>query len=235
MAGILYGNSNGLFFNVVLWFLPCLFVTRLVFWVFTHFIKDSSRILFGLLGLSIISYLLSLLFPGIKLPFGIETALTAVVFYGFGYLWNVEGQKVIAKIHIPSYALIGLALCVLIVFASINFNLYGYQIDMRLNRYSNYVFFYIAAISGISAVVLGSIALKKNDILEKIGKYSLPLFVWHMIVFTYLTQITRVFISSETFTQYRTFVIAPIFTVCTTMFILGVMYLIDLAKTKFIK
>jgi fucose 4-O-acetylase-like acetyltransferase len=231
MASILYGNSNGLFFNVVLWFLPCLFVTRLVFWVFTHFIKNLSRILFVLIGLSIISYIFSLVFPGIKLPFGIETAFTATVFYGLGYIWNSKGKKVMQQIQVPSFAFIGILLVVTIVFASINFNLYGYQIDMRLNRYSNYVFFYIAALSGISAVVLGSMVLKKNSLLEKIGKYSLPLFVWHIIIFTYLTQFTRLFISSELFTQYRTFVIAPIFTVSTTLLILAGSYLVTIFKT----
>jgi fucose 4-O-acetylase-like acetyltransferase len=235
MAGIIYGNSSGLFFNVVLWFLPCLFVTRLIFWVFTHFIKRSSYMILSLIVLSVISYTLSLVFPGIKLPFGIETALTALVFYGLGYIWNVEGQKLIPKINIKPNVLIGLSLFVMILFASINFNIYGYQIDMRLNRYSNYVFFYIAALSGISAIVLASIILKKNTLLEKIGKYSLPLFVWHIIVFTYLTQFTRLFISGDAFNQYRTFVIAPLFTIFTTAFILIGTHLVTILKTAQVK
>jgi fucose 4-O-acetylase-like acetyltransferase len=188
-----------------------------------------------LIGLSLVSYVVSILFPDIKLPFGIETALTATVFYGLGYLWNTNGPKLTQQIKIPIYTIMITALAVMIVSASINFELYGYQIDLRLNRYGNYLFFYLAALGGILSVATFSILLKKNSLLETIGKHSLPLFVWHIIIFTYLTEFSRQFISLESFTYYRTFVIAPIFTILTTILILVGVYISNTIKRSFTK
>ncbi|HRN96319.1 MAG TPA: acyltransferase family protein [Candidatus Levybacteria bacterium] len=230
---VLYGNSSGLFFNVVLWFLPCLFVTKLLFWIITRVSLNSKYILATLILLSAGGYIFSILYPGIKLPFGLETALNATVFFGMGYLWQAHTQKIsspLQKYAIPTFFILTL---LMIGLAQTNFNLYGYQIDMRLNRYSNYFLYYGAALSGIFAVVIVSLKLKSNRMLEHIGKQSLPLFVWHIIVFTYLTQFLRSFLSPETISTYRNLYIAPIFTIVATILILLGMYVYKRITQRF--
>lgn len=220
ILNILYGNSSGLFFNVVLWFLPCLFITKVLFWGIYKLFPTSKQLSVVLIIISIIGYITSLLFPGIKLPLGIETAITAVVFFGVGYLWHLYGQSVSQKINLSSPLLILILLMIMISLAQINFQMYGYQIDMRLNKYSNFFLFYIAALSGIFAVVLFSLKVNSQRVLEYIGKNSLTLFVWHIIVFTYLSQFTHMFIDNKTFTSLRNYYIAPIFTIVATILIL---------------
>lgn len=228
---ILYGNSSGLFFNVVLWFLPVLFVTKISFWVITKLSLKTKFIFIYLVVISIIGYVFSIVFPGIKLPFGVETAITAVVFYGFGYLWNQHAEKAGTLLRKYAWLIFFICLVLSITFATVNFNWYGYQIDMRLNRYSNYFLFYAAAFCGIFATLAISKVIRNNRILEYIGKQSLPLFVWHIIVFTYLTQFTRMFIAPDTFNNLRNLYIAPAFTILATILILGTLYIYKTIKT----
>lgn len=222
---IFYGNSSGLFFNIVLWFLPVLFVTKISFWFITKLFLQTKFIFFSLISVSIIGYIFSIVFPGIKLPFGIETAITAVVFYGFGYLWSQYAEKATTVLRKYRWLIFLTCLVLSITFATINFNWYGYQIDMRLNRYSNYFLFYGAALSGIFATLAISSIIGSNRILEYIGKHSLPLFVWHIIVFTYLTQFTKIFIAPDTFNNLRNLYIAPAFTILATILILGISFM----------
>lgn len=221
VVNILYGNSSGLFFNVVLWFLPCLFMTRLFFWSITKISLNVKFLSTILILLSIVAYIFSLIYPGIKLPFGTETAMTATVFFGIGYVWQTYAQPVMRYVRSHAILLTILLISILIVLASINYDLFGYQIDMRLNRYSNYFLFYGAALSGILATTVISLKVDKSPVLEYIGKQSLPLFVWHIIIFTYLTQFTRLFVSPETFSILRNLIIAPLFTIGTIGIILG--------------
>ncbi len=220
--GVIYGNSNGLFFNVVLWFLPCLFVTKISFWLLTKISLRQKYILPALAVLSVVAYIFSLVYPGIKLPFGIETAMTATVFFGFGYLWKINEKQImetVKKIAWPTF--FGLV-AISIIFASINFDWYGYQIDMRLNRYSNFFLFYLSALSGIGATLMISYIIGSNRVLEFIGQKSLELFIWHIIVFTYFTHYLRMVINSETIDAIRNTYLAPIYTVTAIFIILAI-------------
>ena len=221
LLNIIYGNSSALFFNVVLWFLPCLFMTKVLFWGIYKVFPNSKPLAIVLIIISIFGYIFSLLFPGIKLPLGTETAITAVVFFGVGYLWYTHEQSISQKISLSNPILIFILLMIMISLAQINFQMYGYQIDMRLNRYSNFFLFYIAALSGIFAVVLFSLKINSQRILEYIGKNSLILFVWHIIIFTYLSQFAHMFIDTTTFNSLRNYYIAPLFTILATFLILA--------------
>lgn len=218
--GVMYGNSSGLFFNVVLWFLPCLFVTKIAFWMITRISQDGKFLLVSLTALSVLAYVFSLVFVGIKLPFGIESAMTATVFFGLGFLLKYKGAQILDYLQNFSWPVFFGLLTVSIVLASINFEWYGYQIDMRLNRYSNYFLFYAAAISGIGATIMLSYQIGSNKVLEFIGKKSLELFVWHIIVFTYFSHYLKMIITSETLDTIRNTYLAPVYTVAAILVIL---------------
>jgi fucose 4-O-acetylase-like acetyltransferase len=183
---IFYGNSNNglMVFNDVLWFLPTLFVTRIMFALIAQFSTKARTLIPTLLCFSIFGYLLSIAFSTLKLPFGAETAISAVVFYGAGFLWN-NSEKTKAWLFRYKYFLFVFLLLVGAFISTVDFNIYGQQIDMRLNHLNNYFSFYIAAFSGIFAWISFSVILKQNWLLEKIGKNSLILFAWHPLVFTY--------------------------------------------------
>jgi acyltransferase len=187
---IFYGNSNNglMVFNDVLWFLPTLFATRIIFAVIARFFIKTRSLIFVLLFFSVFGYLFSIFASNIKLPFGAETAISAVVFYGVGFLWN-RSEKAKSLLFKYKYFLFVLLLIIGTYLSTLDFNAYHHQIDMRLSHLNNYFFFYLAAFSGIFAWISFSIILARNSLLEKIGRNSLILFAWHPIIFTYLAVI----------------------------------------------
>lgn len=204
---IFYANSNkGLMaFNNILWFLPALFVTRILFAFITKISVKTKSLILILFSFSVFGYLFSIFMPDIKLPFGIETALSAVVFYGAGFLWQ-ESSRAKELIFKYKYLLFPTFLILGGILSTIDFNNYDHQIDMRLSHLNNYFFFYVDAFSGIFAWIAFSMILKKNSFLETIGKNSLILFAWHPIVFIYLDKFIKTFIGSDTLGAIKAFI-----------------------------
>jgi len=131
--------------------------------------------------------------------------LSAVVFYGTGFLWN-QSEK--AKTLISKYKYF-LFLPLLIIGAYISnaeFNVYGHQIDMRLNHLNNYFSFYAAAFCGIFTWISFSLILKKNSLLEKIGRNTFALFVWHPFVFAYLPMILNTILGLNIIKSIKLFI-----------------------------
>ncbi len=207
---IFYGNSNNglMAFNNILWFLPTLFVTRILFSAITRFFRKTNPLLAVLFFFSVFGYLFSIFASTIKLPFGIETALSAVVFYGAGFLWQ-NSDKAKGLIFKYKYLLFPVLLILGSILATIDFNIYGQQIDMRLSHFNNYFLFYIAAFSGIFAWIIFSMMLKKNLLLETIGRNALILFAWHPIVFIYLGKLIKIFINLDAIETIKIFI--PLF------------------------
>lgn len=86
LIGLPYGTYEGghLFFNGVLWFLPCLYATEIIFY-FIAKLKDRIGIFAGIICSFAIGQFL-LLNRVDYLPFGLNTAFNAILFYGIGYL-----------------------------------------------------------------------------------------------------------------------------------------------------
>lgn len=186
--GIFYGTANNgyLAINTVLWFLPCLFLTKQIFWFLSKLNKNLLMI--SLFIFSLAGFLVSLYFSNIRLPFELESALTGIVFFGLGYLWNFLPEKINEKLSEYLLPLAIIFMAITIYFANLNFQIYGVQIDMRLNRLNNYFYFYAAAISGILTTIFISNLINKNKILEYLGKNTMPLFIWHYFVFIFLSK-----------------------------------------------
>jgi acyltransferase len=186
LYGILYGNGNQgyLAFNVALWFLPCLFVSKIALAALTKWVARKQYILICLILISVIGYLTSILFHNVRLPFGIESALTAIVFLGAGYLW-AQSERLKHMLTQKQLVILFFAAVSTLVFATLNFHFYGHQIDMRVNRLNNYFFFYAGAFSGITVCLITSMLIKKNQLLEYLGRHSMLLFVWHTVIYAF--------------------------------------------------
>jgi len=196
---IFYGNSNNglMAFNNILWFLPTLFVTRILFASITGVWGKTKPLIALLFFFSVFGYIFSIFMPYIKLPFGIETALSGVAFYGTGFLWQ-KSDNAKDFIFKYKYLLFPILLVLGSITATIDFQNYGHQIDMRLSHLNNYFLFYFGAFSGIFTWIAFSMILKKNSLLETIGKNALILFAWHPIVFIYLNKLLVVFLNLDT-------------------------------------
>jgi fucose 4-O-acetylase-like acetyltransferase len=231
---IFYANSNNglMLFNDVLWFLPTLFVTRILFASVANFLVKAKALVFVLLLFSVFGYLFSIFASNIKLPLGTETAISAVTFYGAGFLWN-QSEKAKQLLSKYKYFLFVSLLIVEAIVATIDFNAYGHQIDMRLDHLNNYFFFYIAAFSGIFAWISFSVALNKNSWLEKVGRNSLILFVWHPAVFTYFGVILNAVLGLGLIKNIRLF-IPLVYTVISITVILSVNSLYNKLKLTYL-
>ena len=210
MSGIIYGNSSTLFFNDILWFLPCLFAAKMGFAIIAKLLKRKEIIFVSLVVFSLLGYFVSFEFPEIRLPFGAESALTAIVFLGLGSIYTTN-RKVFnhAKLYILfkkySFLVMVLFAAVCVVVATISFNLYGHQADIRLNHLNNYFLYYIASMSGIITTIILSKIIRKNVALEYIGRNTLVLFALHPIIFFYIALTTNII-----FTDSLLKVISPI-------------------------
>lgn len=189
--GIIFGSANKgyLAFNTALWFLPCLFVTKVSFAFLTHFIRNKKIIAVLLIFFAVIAYLGSLFFRDVKLVFESEIALTGIVFFGAGYLLS-QNEKLKTIMRKRKVGLLLITGTLLVLFSAINFQLYGSQIDMRVNRLNDFYLFYLAAFSGIATTILLSMLIKKNILLEYVGKNSILLLGWHTLLFAYFKHIS---------------------------------------------
>lgn len=229
--GILYGNgTNGyLYFNVALWFLPCLFVTRVGFAALTklHVSKKSSILILG--ALSIIGYLLAS-YTSWKLPLEIETAFSAIVFFGAGFLIK-ENATILSFLKKYGWWIFISGLAITIILATVSYQMYGTQIDMRMNRLHNYVLFYIPAFCGILAWVSLSLIWHSNRLLEFIGQNTLILFVWHYLLYSYFSDILFAVASKESIQSIQ-FAIPLLYTILATCIILMINKIrLDLLKS----
>lgn len=231
LYGIFYasGNNGFLGYNVVLWFLPCLFVTKLAFALLTKVSIKKRFIISALTVFSLVGYLFSVYLPNTALPFCIEVSFSAIVFFGAGYLWN-QNETIHTFIHHYRKQTFFVSISLCAILATINFRLSGHQIDMRVNHLSNYFLFYTAALSGVISWVAFSMMINKNAILESIGRNSLLLFAWHPVLFDYFGEFSQNFIDSNVVNSFQ--IILPAFyTILATGIILFLNSLYKKAKT----
>jgi len=190
LFGIVYGSgSDGMLgYNVVLWFLPCLFITKLTFAFLTKKVTQTKKIIAILLGSAVSGYLIAAFFPWLKLPFGFEIALTGIVFFGAGYFFKKYAN--IFSIFSQHKILVAVTAGLLtILTATINLHASGTKIDMRTNQLDNFFLFYLSAFGGIIGWVTISKILAKNAFLEYIGRHSIVIFAWHNVLLTDLKPI----------------------------------------------
>lgn len=179
------GGYKWLDYNITLWFFPCLLVVELIFF---FLIRLPSRriIVVALFVLSLIGYFYFDFFNirNFRLPFGIDIATTAVVFYGIGYFVSPYLLNNNVKLWYTK-PFIALAAFCYIIFSNLN----GSSAFVIGNFGKNYFYFYLAALSGILFWTQISRVVKPNKILEEIGKNTLVIFPLHLLIFPYFTGI----------------------------------------------
>lgn len=182
VEGILYsrGSVHSMPSCSPLWFLSCLYVIELFFFLIIKTFSKPMYIFFAVVVLGLVGALLS---TGDlqKFFWNSDTALTGIVFYYCGYLVRNSGG--IEKLLKPYYLLVFLVLNAFFV----KFNPIAY-VDFDGNRFGNIFMMYLGAFAGIGAAInLSKIIAVANlsklqDFLVFWGKNTLP-----VIGFDYLT------------------------------------------------
>lgn len=161
-----FGNLK-LPLDTVVWFLTCLFVVEILFWIINTISLNKITSMLFILGSAILGYMGSLFMP-FRLPWSIDIALTAVVFYGIGYIFKEKLDKLT-----DFTANKNLAAVIPFVILSIVFCFVNGRVDMYSNYYGNILFYYLSALSGIIFVITLCKKIPQNKLLQYIGKNTI--------------------------------------------------------------
>lgn len=158
----------GYSFNVVMWFLPCLFVSIIISFIL---IKQKNNFLKFFCLFSIIFLGIVLNNFGIVLPLSIETSLIAIPFVILGYYINyfnvIENKKYKCIFNLLP-----------IIFIIVNLFNETNEINMLNHKYGNFLLFYFNAIS-ISLLLFKVFKDCNCKLLSLIGNNSLIIMCLH--------------------------------------------------------
>lgn len=184
LLGMLYGTGSGtwMLHNGALWFLPCLFVARLIFFA-TIALAPRSYYLLAWSIFTILGFVCSQTVP-FPLPWGLDIALIAIGFLGTGF--HLKDRLLsTGSISTPSAYLVGI-LGVLgvthIIVASHNA-----RISFTEGAFGNVFFFLSGALIGIAFWLIIATIIPASPAISMIGESTMLIFVLHTFVFNQIT------------------------------------------------
>lgn len=154
--GLFAGQYDYLGFNVPLWFLPCFFVLTVFFNLLVRL--GGQKLAFGLSALMSLVFLLT---PLPSLPWGIDRTFRYIAFFAIGHLLSAHNAgPILQQLYTPVKwgAALGLLGC------SIFLSFYYTETGIR---------WFLNGFVGILAALLLALLLKKNAVLEYLGRISL--------------------------------------------------------------
>lgn len=158
-------------YNPAIWFLTCLFVVELLFYLYDR-ISNGKWLPLFLIGCGVVGYASSIFIEANILPWSVLVSLTAIVFYGLGYftkkIWVEQSWWRV----IPTVA-------ILFFLTYLAQGLNSERIDMRGNVYGDVWFFYLGAIAGAAAIILLAFKLERLNFLVYLGQYSIVILLLH--------------------------------------------------------
>ena len=162
--------------NGPIWFLLCLFEVNLIFCSIQIIFKKRIyiyifSILTGLLGLWLSYY-------SINLHASLDTALTCLPFFAFGYFINKE-TNILRSSCIDKHLIMYAVLCGIICF------LLADKVEFYRNIYSNHSYFtlYICGFLGTIMIILFAKHIGTIPILTYYGRYSIIILCTHYLLY----------------------------------------------------
>lgn len=203
LLGLFTGCYDNLDFNVHLWFLPCFFVTVVLFNILVNL--GDRKIAY------VISALMSLIYvvlPMPELPWGFNRVFKYIGFYAVGvFLVRRETRIVDRKVRT------GMVAVVLII---LNFFL-------SLHNLTTGIMWFVTALIGVAALILISQLINENKILQYFGRISLIVLCIHGPIYRIVVKIVSIPLHMGTDAVRENFLLAMI-VVAATMCICSVAY-----------
>lgn len=227
--GLLYDNAMVSPYAGVQWFLTGLFLTEVLFYLIKRFVKTNIGILLILILFSIIGFIYPLLTEK-RMFWALDCALTAIVFYGVGFLIR-SCKNYISKlmnntlIKFPVIA----ALILLSVFATY---MNGY-VNMRTLQYNNYFFYYLSAFSIIGLIVLLARRISEINIIKSNYIYKGVLYIGQntlivLVMNQFFNQLFRWFIKPHIYTLISNqYIVDFVFAIIIILLMIPVSYIIN--------
>lgn len=200
LAELLYGifNANGEFIkgNTPIWFLNCLFFSTIFLYMVLHFTHKLNKLWIQILICLLLGVSGSFISKFVWLPWSIDVALAATLFMYIGFY--IKQKDLLVKIPLNITSLI-LSVSCFSLSSSLNV-----IIDMNNRIYGNLLLFYLSGISGsfivfwITEKVIMNIKFI-SEVLKSIGRDSVIILGFHMILITLLNFTISLFLSDLTF------------------------------------
>lgn len=203
LFGLFSGCYDNLDFNVHLWFLPCFFVTVVLFNIMVNL--GGRKVAY------IASALMSLVYvvlPMPELPWGINRVFKYIGFYAVGvFLARRETRIVGRRIRAGVIA---------VVLLTLNFLLVLYNLTTG-------VMWFVTALIGVAAMILISQVINENRVMQYIGRIYLTVLCIHGPVYRIVVKIVSIPLHMSTDTVRENFLLAMI-VVAVTMLICSIAY-----------
>ncbi|WP_298788443.1 acyltransferase family protein [uncultured Marinococcus sp.] len=175
--GIFYsaGDNYLLTYNPAIWFLTCLFMVEIGFYVLLKYVPGNSVRIISIVAVAAAGYFSTRWFDSM-LPWSIQVATVAVLFFGLGYLLKAR-----TKIFGYSFGWVAAAAALSLIYPLIHFT---NRIDMRAGEYQSVPIFISTSLLGITGILFLSFRLEgKSRILSYLGQNSLIIFALHFMIF----------------------------------------------------
>ena len=203
LLGLFSGCYDNLDFNVHLWFLPCFFVTVVLFNILVNW--GNRKIAYVISAMMILIYVV---LPMPELPWGFNRVFKYIGFYAVGvFLARRETRIVDRKVRT------GIVAVVLII---LNFFL-------SLHNLTTGIMWFVTALIGVAAVILVSQLINKNKILQYLGRISLIILCIHGPVYRIVVKIVSIPLHMGT-DAVRGNILLAMIVVAVTMLICSVAY-----------
>ena len=200
VRNLLYANAKGgaLQFNTPLWFLPCLFATKLFYYTI-------DRICRGKVGytvmMSILLAAVSFIYSTFKLPyppFSLTVALKMLPLFVLGRVFFLYTQSANA-LNLQRLVAFGIGIILLAITCIVGF--YSPKVNYSGDTFPNALTFYISALLGSLGTCLISMSIAHSRFLEYIGKNTLPILVMHkfpILLFQTVGPFTNILTQTDT-------------------------------------
>lgn len=204
--------------NPALWFLTCLFITQLAFYLIIKNLKNYRLVLFIS---SIIGFILSI-YGSKNMPWSIDVVFTSIVFFGVGYLFKNTDYNIPIKRNYIYFFLLCICLGFGFVISQINVS-----VGMASNRYGNYIYFYTAAFLGIISCILIAKRARRSNILSYLGRNSLIIFGLHFPIKRVVVFLTSIVFQIPLEKIKSSLFLSGLDTVVTILILIPIIYLIN--------
>jgi len=172
--GIFYAQGDREFmeWGIPMWFLPAMFLCFLIYFFLKKYLIVRKRIIIAVLLLSAIGFLYSH-FTDINLPWSVNVAMVALFFFTFGNLSFNYIQQIPKK----------WAIFAMVVFATVHFLLYNYniKIDMYRSIYGNEFLFILNGLLGSLWVIFFFKSFPRFSIFSLIGKFTIVILALQLL------------------------------------------------------
>jgi len=144
-----------------------------MFYVIIATVKNNGKVLgIILFAFSLMGYYFTS-FVNFRLYWGLDIALTALVFYGLGYLFNnIKYQQLKSFILNPSITKV-IVFLVISIFLSFRND----YVNMRTLQYGNYFLYYLSSVTSIAMYIMLAIYVEKIVRFNKSKVYKYLLYV----------------------------------------------------------